>query len=59
MELHNELPESIVGNEGNSEIFSLAAELGKAIRRDPRMERLRVAKENYEKDEKLSKIMGE
>ena len=58
-EIENVLPESIVGNEGNSEIFRLAAELGKAISQDARMERLRVAKENYEKDEKLSKIMGE
>ena len=58
-EIENVLPESIVGNEGNSEIFRLAAELGKAISVDARMERLRIAKENYEKDEKLSKIMGE
>jgi hypothetical protein len=37
------IPEEIAGNEGNTEIFRLAAELGKAIKSDPRMVRFEEA----------------
>ena len=36
-------------------IYSLAAELGKAIKEDERMIRMEAAKEAYEKSEKINK----
>ena len=58
-ELNQQIPEEIAGNEGNSEIFRLAATLGTAIKNDPRMVRFERAKESYEKDETLQKLLKE
>lgn len=58
-EFENKIPEEIAGNEGNSEIFRLAAELGKAIKNDPRMIRFERAKASYEADETLQKLLSE
>ena len=40
-------------------IYSLAAELGKAIKADERMIRMEAAKEAYEKSEKINNLMME
>ena len=40
-------------------IYSLAAELGKAIKADDRMIRMEKAKEAYDKSEKIGKLMME
>lgn len=40
-------------------IYSLAAELGKAIKEDERMIRMEKAKETYDNSEKISKLMIE
>ena len=40
-------------------IYSLAAELGKAIKADERMIRMETAKEAYEKSEKINNLMME
>ncbi len=40
-------------------IFSLAAELGRAIREDERMKRMTVAKEAYENDPKILELLME
>ena len=40
-------------------IYSLAAELGKAIKADNRMIRMEAAKEAYEKSEKINNLMME
>lgn len=40
-------------------IYSLAAELGKAIKADERMIRMEAAKEAYEKSEKINSLMME
>lgn len=58
-ELENKIPEEIAGTEGNTEIFRLAAELGKAIKNDPRMVRFEKAKAAYEGDETLQKLLKE
>ena len=58
-ETMNQLPEEIVGGEGNSEIFRLAAALGTAIKNDPRMIRFEKAKAAYEGDETLQKLLRE
>ena len=53
------VPEEIAGSEANSEIFRLAAELGAAIKKDPRMVRFEEAKSAYENDETLQKLLKE
>lgn len=58
-ELKEKIPEEIAGNEGNSEIFCLAAELGRAIKKDPRMIRFEAAKAAYESDAELQKLLSE
>lgn len=58
-ELETKIPAEIAGNEGNTEIFRLAAELGKAIKNDPRMLRFEAAKEAYETDETLQRLLKE
>lgn len=58
-QIKNEIPEEITGNDANSEIFRLAAELGKAIKNDPRMVRFEQAKSAYENDEKLQELLRE
>ena len=58
-ELENMIPEEIAGTEGNTEIFRLAAELGKAIKNDPRMVRFEKAKAAYEGDETVQKLLKE
>ena len=55
----NILPEEIAGNEGDSEIFRLAMELGKEIKKDPRMIRFEKAKMVYENDTTLQKLLSE
>ena len=58
-ETKNSIPAEIAGIEGSSEIFRLAAELGRAIKQDPRMIRFENAKAAYESDEKLQKLLSE
>lgn len=58
-ENQNQIPVEIAGNEGNSEIFRLAAELGRAIKSDPRMIRFENAKAAYESDATLQKLLSE
>ena len=58
-EMKNQIPVSIAGQEGDSEIFRLAAALGTAIKSDPRMIRFERAKASYEKDETLQKLLSE
>ena len=53
------IPEEIAGNEGNTAIFRLAAELGTAIKNDPRMIRFEEAKSAYENDAELQKLLKE
>ena len=55
----NQIPVEIAGNEGNTDLFRLAAELGTAIKNDPRMIRFAEAKKHYEADEQLQKILQE
>ena len=58
-ELRIPLPEEITGNDTNTEIFRLAAELGKAIKNDARMIRFEAAKTAYESDETLQRLLKE
>jgi cell fate (sporulation/competence/biofilm development) regulator YlbF (YheA/YmcA/DUF963 family) len=58
-ELRTPLPEEITGNDTNTEIFRLAAELGKAIKNDARMIRFESAKAAYESDETLQRLLKE
>ena len=53
------IPAEIAGTEGNSEIFRLAAELGKALKDDPRMIRFEQAKAAYEEDTTLQTLLNE
>ena len=55
----NKVPEEIAGNEGDSTIFRLAMELGREIKKDPRMIRFEKAKEAYENDAMLQKLLSE
>ncbi len=55
----NTVPEEIAGNEGESKIFRLAAELGKELKKDPRMVRFEQAKMAYENDATLQKLLSE
>lgn len=58
-EITNSIPQEIAGNEANTEIFRLAAELGTALKNDPRMIRFEKAKAAYEGDETVQKLLKE